>query len=701
MKNVLLASVFLTAFVLMSVGCSESLDLPEMSGLPYVVHAGFEDTKTVNDGLKTRWVAGDAISLFHAPAGCGSYIPDGKFVIDSDGLDKGIFSGDLSEPLGDGTFDWYAVYPYCEESDTPSELGNTVAVGLPLNAVQDGYDSMAHLCGDVCPLYGVAYAVQGENVPRLVMKHMTSVVRVDVTNGTEEDVVLEKVSFTASENIAGLYHVELSSGAPVYYEKGSEYVSESVSVDVKNAGTLPSGASASVYLAVKPFVASAGTELLLSVNGMEKKVCVEDDVVFSEGKIKTLKFTLQTSESEEDEPVRVTLEGSFLYSDLTNGKSLSKINESNGRISLDKDVTYKNILDQLGMSNSEFVNSYVSHDYDVKFFDAQGRQQYGKADPYDPSSSPYPAGIGWNTAWSYKDEVTQDPLCLILYDAIAQDAAGSVVFTFSSSLGPDVIITFKYAIYPSATGCAWPAFNPDVALTEKENGMTVIEVKGKRGDDGKWEMSSELKEHFRNYLSDFESPANHGELCFAVSAKSEDAPVVITGSDWTDQQIKLNAPLEGEEIDVVVEAYMMLVNGSRCSMEYLVRFVNPFEAVLEEVELKTLMASPDTADLLESLVVKDRDGKAVYEDGAVTEYGKDVYLFEDDDILPEFTCEPDASFGGNLALLPDGHTLEWYNSGTTLQRDKSTVYGVRVSVSDIAVVKSTGKVVVLSSENSK
>ena len=71
------------------------------------------------------------------------------------------------------------------------------------------------------------------------MKHMTSVVRVDVTNGTEEDVVLEKVSFTASENIAGLYHVELSSGAPVYYEKGSEYVSESVSVDVKNAGTLP------------------------------------------------------------------------------------------------------------------------------------------------------------------------------------------------------------------------------------------------------------------------------------------------------------------------------------------------------------------------------------------------------------------------------------------------------------------------------
>lgn len=692
-------SYLLLAVAFTPIGCVDYVSAPSFTeNMEYLICAGFDDTKTLNDGLSTEWVAGDAINVFHAYAGSSAYVSDGKYTVDEVGLAKGLFSGRLAGNLDSGRYDWYAVYPY----DGAVDAGSIEAfpVTLPSAAAQDGYDSMAHLCGEVCPLYGKLEGVSGEDMPAIVMNQLASVVRVNVTNATDEDVAVKTISFSAEEDIAGMFSVDVTGDVPVFTSK-DDCVSRTVTLNVESDEMLASGSTSSFYMVVKPFFAAAGSELVLEVNGESREIVLSDDVEFSPGVIKTLKFTVGNVADKEQEPVTVTLEGRFLYSDLTNGKSLSKINETNGRIPLDREVSYQYILDRLGMTNKQFIDEYATREYDVKFYDAQGNPQYGKSDPSDPASSPYPAGIGWNSSWSYNDVIDVDPFYLIIYDAISPDTSGSVVFTFSSSIYPDVILKFKYEVYSYVNVCAWPAFNPDVALSEKVDGLAVIQVKGKKGSDGKWEMASELKEHFKNYLSDFESPANHGDLQFEISDKSKDKGAVITGTCWRDQEIALDTPLDGDNLDIVVEAYMLLVNGSRCSMEYLVRFVNPFEAVLEEVELKTLMASPDTADLLESLVVKDRDGKAVYEDGAVTEYGKDVYLFEDDDILPEFTCEPDASFGGNLALLPDGHTLEWYNSGTTLQRDKSTVYGVRVSVSDIAVVKSIGKVVVLSSENSK
>ena len=690
------------AVVMAVAGCTEQIQIfPESGSIRHSVHAGFDETKTVNDGLSTEWSSGDAINVFHAPAGKTQYVSDGKYTIEGSGLASGLFNGFVAESLGGGLYDWYAVYPYSGESAATSGSDGMVA-DIPLTLSQNGYDSMAHLCGDACPLYGIARNVAGSEIPGMTMNHLTSVIKVEVTNAAGEPVVIENVSFTAQESITGRFYIDLAGNAPSFAERGSEYVSKTVSVTVDDGAGLAAGDVAGLYMPLKPFTAPAGSELSVEVNGVKKTLNVSKDVTFEAGKIKTLRVSYEGDEDAEPAPISVVLEGKFRYSDLTNGKSLSKINETNGRISLDAGTSYRYILDELGMTNKKFIDTYYSKGYDVKFYDAEGRVQTGKADPADPSSSAYPAGIGWNTAWTYKDEQTADPLYIVIYDAIAPDAAGSVVFTFKYGGKPDVVITFKYTVTGTDPNAhAWPAFNPDYVEDEKVDGMTVIRVKGKRGTDGKWSMESELKEHFKEYLNGYESPANHGELMFAISDRNTETIAEISGTDWKDQEIALVTPLVGDSKDVIVEMYAMLANGNRCSMDYVVRFVNPFEAVLEDVSLKTYVASPDEADLYEYLKVVDRDGKAVYEDGAVTSYGKDVYLFEDADIVPVFKCEPDASFGGYLKLLSDGHTLEWYNAGTDLQRDKTAEYGVSVSVSDISVAEAEGTVTVLSTKNSK
>ena len=693
MKNILLSA----SIVFLFAGCTEVSLLPVMDSVSHSVLAGFADTKTINDGMSTEWAAGDAINVFHAYAGSSAYVSDGKYTVDEVGLAKGMFTGRLADNLDGGRYDWYAVYPY----DGAVDAGSIKAfpVTLPSAAVQGGYDSMAHLCGGSCPLYGKAEGVYEVDMPAMVMNQMASVVRVNVTNGTDEDVAVKTISFSAEEDIAGMFSVDVTGDVPVFTSK-DDCVSRTVTLNVESDEMLASGSTSSFYMVVKPFFAAAGSELVLEVNGESREIVLSDDVEFSPGVIKTLKFTVGNVADKEQEPVTVTLEGRFLYSDLTNGKSLSKINETNGRIPLDREVSYQYILDRLGMTNKQFIDEYATREYDVKFYDAQGNPQYGKSDPSDPASSPYPAGIGWNSSWIYNDVIDVDPFYLIIYDAISPDTSGSVVFTFSSSIYPDVILKFKYEVYSYVNVCVWPAFNPDVALSEKVDGMTVIQVKGKKGSDGKWEMASELKEHFKNYLSDFESPANHGDLQFAISEKSKDQGVIIKGEDWHDQEILLETPLDGGKLDIVIEAYMVLVNGNRCSMEYGVRFVNPFKAVLADVELRTMLASPDAVNLLDYLTVADTDGNVIFKNGEVTDFANDVYLFENDDIVPVFSCEPDASFGGCLNLLHDGRTLEWYNSGASLQVDKTSSYEVSVAVSDISVVKSEGKVTVLSVKNS-
>lgn len=284
---ILAASFALTNCAVEQTGSNDRFD----EGIPYEILALSSDTKTAVDGMSTKWVAGDAVNLFHAVAGTADYVSDNSFAIAEADLADGRFKGTLSSALDAGeSYDWYALYPYSSYVTTPaSTSGGYVNIGGK-SQTQNGLNSMAHLAVKACPLYGVALDVPSDAVPSIQMHHLTSIIEINVTNSCGEPLDVTSVSFTGTEDIAGNFYVDFVSNPVVGYV--GNYASATASLSVTGAEPIADGASAKFYIAVKPFTAPAGSTLKIAVNGYEKELEIpaEKSVTFSAGKIKTLNF---------------------------------------------------------------------------------------------------------------------------------------------------------------------------------------------------------------------------------------------------------------------------------------------------------------------------------------------------------------------------------------------------------------------------
>lgn len=249
-------------------------------------------TKTANDGLDTKWVAKDAINVFHAEAGSTAYDSDGRFTVKD--IETGRFDGTVSKSLSaDKSYDWYAFYPYSSYNKTPAGIskdtfGYTTIGGT--SQTQTGNGSRAHLAGESCPLYGIASNVASDKVPSISMNHLTSVIKVSVTNNSGEDLTVSSVSFTGTEDIVGTYFINFAASPVAYKSSGNAYVSSTASLTVSNGEALANGSSADFYIALKPFTAKTGTTLKLAVNGYEKTLTLKNDITFTAGHIKPLNF---------------------------------------------------------------------------------------------------------------------------------------------------------------------------------------------------------------------------------------------------------------------------------------------------------------------------------------------------------------------------------------------------------------------------
>ena len=265
---------------------------PETAGYPFEIVASTVDTKTVNDGMATKWAEGDQINLFHAVGETTEYVNDKAFSLKD--LEEGKFEGKLDAELDyQEEYDWYALYPYNDKIETPGDktVGFTY-IGYSSELIQKGYNSMASLKGSVCPLYGVAKAVPADETPDLTMEHLSSVVAIKVTNANVEPLTVTTASFTATEDIVGSYFIDITKTPVVYKASGPDYVKNTATVTVTSGATsLAKDESATLYLAIKPFKAALGKKLTLSVNGYSKEITLTKDVTFSAGKIKTLNFS--------------------------------------------------------------------------------------------------------------------------------------------------------------------------------------------------------------------------------------------------------------------------------------------------------------------------------------------------------------------------------------------------------------------------
>lgn len=246
-------------------------------------------TKTSNDGLDTRWVAKDAINVFHAEAGSTLYVSDNQFTVKD--IETGRFDGTVSKSLSaDKSYDWYAFYPYTSQITTPGdrEVGWVTVGGT--SQTQTGNGSRVHLAGESCPLYGIASNVASDKVPSISMNHLTSVIKVSVTNNSGEDLTVSSVSFTGTEDIVGTYFINFAASPVAYKSSGNAYVSSTASLTVSNGEALANGSSADFYIALKPFTAKAGSTLKLAVNSYEKTLKLKNDITFTAGHIKPLNF---------------------------------------------------------------------------------------------------------------------------------------------------------------------------------------------------------------------------------------------------------------------------------------------------------------------------------------------------------------------------------------------------------------------------
>ena len=271
-------------------------EIPSPNGyegtIPFSVTAGTPEVKTVNDGaFGTDWAAGDGVNLFYSEAGKTSYLTAGKFSIAEADLETRTFRGLLASELAeDASYDWYVVYPYNVANATPTKT--TVTVGSAADAVQTqtGDGSLAHIAGECYPVCGSAKGVASAASPSISMKHLTSLVEVEVTNAAAAPLTVSEIELVAEEAIVGEFYANITKDVPTYSAVSAAKVSSSAKLNVTGASALAQGASAKYYLAVKPFTAAAGSLIKVLVNGIERFVEMPKDVVFSPGLKKTIKF---------------------------------------------------------------------------------------------------------------------------------------------------------------------------------------------------------------------------------------------------------------------------------------------------------------------------------------------------------------------------------------------------------------------------
>lgn len=274
---------------------TETFDKPK--GYEFELYAA-PQTRTEVDGLDMKWSADDAMNVFHAPTGTTNYSSNDQFTLAE--IESGRFTGLITDTEFDpnGTYDWYAVYPYSKYMASPAESnsGSYFTVGSEAGSAQQqtGIDNQAHISGESIPLYGTATGVTGS--PNLQMHHITTLFRINVTNTGSADLNVTSISLTsASENLVGTYYFDITGAAPVLTSSGDNYVSKTAALNVTD-GIVAPDATGSFYLATRAFTAPEGEQLTLTVtaNGetVEKVATLSKETTFAAGKINKLNINV-------------------------------------------------------------------------------------------------------------------------------------------------------------------------------------------------------------------------------------------------------------------------------------------------------------------------------------------------------------------------------------------------------------------------
>lgn len=257
-----------------------------------MIEASVLSTRTTNDGISTVWEVGDEMTAFFTTTqGFGS----AKFTNVSGSQFSGTIRGKRTNPA-----DWYALYPYSEENEDPTEA----VLAIPATATQDGYDNTSHLAGAYVPLYGYAKDVADSRVPKLQMHHVATSVEFNITNSETTPIIITGIEMTLPFDLAGSFKGDLTAEEVEWAPVDGQTVG-TVSLDVINGTALQPKSSATFSFCTMPFSGKADFKFTIHalVDGKQVSFVRTGNASFRNAAGVIVPFMLDFNLANSDEPV--------------------------------------------------------------------------------------------------------------------------------------------------------------------------------------------------------------------------------------------------------------------------------------------------------------------------------------------------------------------------------------------------------------
>ena len=237
--------------------CSQQLETEPSKATTFEITVNAPTRTAVDDAWNVTWEDSDAIQAV-------INTKDAKFT--NNGGNKFVTTG--FAPVDGTDYTWNFLSHKDSQYFTSSKIGEdgytTGYFALPATAVQKKAGDKSHLGGQ--PLYGYATTV-GTESPAVNMKHLTTVIVVEVTNSTTEsiditDIIAENDSDAA---MSGTFYINCAEG-----KVKSKSPTTSVSMSVTD-GAIAAGETAEFYIPAVPFAIAEGKNITIVLKSGDKK----------------------------------------------------------------------------------------------------------------------------------------------------------------------------------------------------------------------------------------------------------------------------------------------------------------------------------------------------------------------------------------------------------------------------------------------
>ena len=262
----------------------ETVQTPNEEGerIPYVIYADIPVTKTIANGNGTYWADGDKVTIYTKG---DSFVCQGPYTYAGDKTFNGT-AGTLA-----AVNDWYCIYPYkASAAGSVDQIQETVTIGAAASnyiQTQATVNSMTHIAGANCPMYGVEKQVSGDATPTFSMSHLSALVAVKIVNGTDTPITIEQIGLeAAASKIVGNFTLGFNGDLPTLVSVDASSSNKAVLNMVNGGDAVQANSEGLFYLAVAP----VNDKFTIYVNGTS--VTKDMTIPLESGKMTTLKVTI-------------------------------------------------------------------------------------------------------------------------------------------------------------------------------------------------------------------------------------------------------------------------------------------------------------------------------------------------------------------------------------------------------------------------